>query len=49
MFEIGIIFIAGIVYAVLAWITMWLFKGLWIAITKVFEVIDRMFDFILTI
>lgn len=46
---IGVLFLAGIVYAVLVWITMWLFKCLWIAITKVFEVIDRMFDFILTI
>lgn len=43
---IGVIFVAGIVYAMLVWVTTWLFKGLWITITKVFEVIDRMFDLI---
>lgn len=46
---IGVLFSAGIVYAVLVWVTMWLFKWLWIAITKVFDIIDRIFDFILTI
>lgn len=46
---IGVLFSAGIVYAVLVWITIWLFKGLWIAITKVFKWIDNGFDLILKI
>lgn len=45
--EIGIIIFAGIVGPVLALITMLLFKGLLVAITKVFEVIDKAFDLIL--
>ena len=46
---IGVLFVIGIVYAVLAWSVIWLFKGLWIGITKVFEWIDKGFDLILKI